>query len=398
MTDPKDRSTAIHTDPGTDNPVRVKYFSLFDLQHMAHPDNPKDHDIGAIITSIVRFGYVTPVILDSERTRIVAGHGRVEALAAMKRDGNYEVPERIRLANNDWLVPCVVGIQFSDDLEALGFLIADNRISELGGWNDADLTAALEKVYESQHGLDGTGYDEEDLNRIVDYLDNPIIQEPESDLVSIDLLKPHPLNYRTHPDDQIEQLTQSIEQHGFFRKVVAANDYTILAGHGLVQAALALNLPRVPVVKLPIEPDSPAALRILVGDNETTRLGEVDDRALTGLLKKIKDSDQYGLEGTGFDNMMLANLAMVTRPASEVRDIDTAAEWVGMPEYDADGTDGPKMIVRFRSEDDRRAFIDHAGLEGVISAQGKDKTMSVWWPKKEVFEASTLRFAANEPE
>jgi ParB-like chromosome segregation protein Spo0J len=45
-------------------------------------------------------------------------------------------------------------------------------------------------------------------------------------------LKPHPRNYRTHSDDQLKHLIQSIKEHGFYRNVVVIKDGTILAGHG----------------------------------------------------------------------------------------------------------------------------------------------------------------------
>lgn len=49
--------------------------------------NPKDHDLGELMTSIERFGFVDAVVLDERSGRLVAGHGRVEALQAMKKDG-----------------------------------------------------------------------------------------------------------------------------------------------------------------------------------------------------------------------------------------------------------------------------------------------------------------------
>lgn len=81
-------------------------------------------------------------------------------------------------------------------------------------------------------------------------------------------LKPHPQNYRIHPDDQITHLVQSIREHGFYRNVVIAQDNTILAGHGIVLACQSMNLPSIPVIRLAIAPDSVQALKVLAGDNE----------------------------------------------------------------------------------------------------------------------------------
>ena len=194
----------------------------------------------------------------------------------------------------------------------------------------------------------------------------------------VSALKPHPRNYRGHPEDQLAHLCESIKEHGLYRNVIAARDGTILAGHGVVAAAERLGLAAVPVVRLDLDPGEPRALKILTGDNEVSRLGEVDDRALSELLKQIKDTDDAGLLGTGWDDMMLANLVYVTRPAGEVRDFDDAAEWVGMPDY-AEGERNATLVVNFRSRSDREEFTRKLGL-AVDNSKGAKST---WWPPKE---------------
>jgi hypothetical protein len=71
-------------------------------------------------------------------------------------------------------------------------------------------------------------------------------------LVAVDDLKPHPRNYRIHPEDQLQHIIRSIQEH-FYRNVVAAREGTILAGHGVVIAARKLGLSKVPVVRLAID-------------------------------------------------------------------------------------------------------------------------------------------------
>jgi ParB family chromosome partitioning protein len=100
------------------------------------------------------------------------------------------------------------------------------------------------------------------------------IVNPEAAPVDIELLKPHPRNYRHHPPDQIEHLKASLREHGVYRNVVAARDWTILAGHGLVLAAKELGWKAISTAKLDIKPDSPRALKILAGDNEIAHLAE----------------------------------------------------------------------------------------------------------------------------
>ena len=199
--------------------------------------------------------------------------------------------------------------------------------------------------------------------------------------VEISKLKPHKKNYVAHPKDQVEHIAASIEQHGFYRNVVIAKDNTILAGHGVVEAAQSLKMKSVPVVKMDIDPDSAQALKILTGDNEISNLCEVNDRGLADLLKEVKDNDPIGLLGTGFDDRILANLVMVTRPASEIEDFDAAAEWVGMPEYDGE-TDGThKLTVNFTSQEERqKVIVEKCGIDK--AKEYKSGTASIWYPPK----------------
>jgi hypothetical protein len=205
--------------------------------------------------------------------------------------------------------------------------------------------------------------------------------------VPISELHPHPRNYNAHPDDQIEHIVESIQEHGLYRNIVVARDGTILAGHGVVQAAKGMGLEFVPVVRLDLDPDEPRALKVLTGDNEISHLGEKNDRLLSEILKEIKDSDTAGLLGTGYDERMLANLVFVTRPESEIQDFNEAAEWAnaGMPEYET--AEKPlKIAVNFRDEHDREEFAHLLGLN--LS----DKTRSTWWPPRENDDVSSVRF------
>jgi ParB-like chromosome segregation protein Spo0J len=69
--------------------------------------------------------------------------------------------------------------------------------------------------------------------------------------VALDDLKPHPRNYQQHPDDELAHIMESIKTHGFYRNVVIARDGTILAGHGVTQAARKLGYTHVPVIRTP---------------------------------------------------------------------------------------------------------------------------------------------------
>jgi hypothetical protein len=211
-------------------------------------------------------------------------------------------------------------------------------------------------------------------------------------LIAVDQLKEHPRNYRQHPDDQLEHIAKSIETHGFYRNVVAARDLTILAGHGVVRAAKKLGIAEVPTVRLDLDPMEPRALKLLAGDNEMGNLALVDDRALTEMLKGIMIDDADGLLGTGFDEMQLAALTMVTRTAAEIGDKNEAAEWLGLPEYKP-GDPPVTMAISFRNEEDRETFLKKMGIShnDVLHWKTK-KTISTWWPPLEDADRSSVRF------
>jgi hypothetical protein len=202
-------------------------------------------------------------------------------------------------------------------------------------------------------------------------------------LVAIGDLKEHPKNYRTHPEDQIEHLCKSITEHGMFRNVVIASDNTILAGHGIVKAAKKLGMNEVPVLKLNILPNDTKALKILTADNEISRMAEVDDRMLSELLKDVQGLDT--LLGTGFDEKMLANLIFVTRPASEIANLNEASEWVGMPDFER-APEPIKTIISFNNEADRSHVYTILGLPPPTK-----KTDSAWWPPKEREDLASIK-------
>lgn len=132
------------------------------------PRNPKEHDegaIGAIGASVGRFGYVEPAVIDERTGRLVAGHGRIKTLRGMKADGQSP-PDGVKVENGDWLIPVLRGVEFESDEDAEGYLLASNRTTELGGWDDADLTEMLGDLAAAD-ALEGVGWDAEDVDRML---------------------------------------------------------------------------------------------------------------------------------------------------------------------------------------------------------------------------------------
>lgn len=212
----------------------------------------------------------------------------------------------------------------------------------------------------------------------------------EREIVRLSDLKPHSRNYRKHPEAQLAHLAQSLREHGVYRNVVVAKDYTILAGHGVVQAAELVGIQELPVVRLEIGPLEPKALKLLAADNELSRFADTDDRALTELLREISQIDEAGLFGTGYDEAQLAALVMVTRPSSEIADRNAAAQWVGLPEFE--GADPSQVIglgLQFTSSEDRDKVVEALGLKGV---RHSPRVWTAWWPPRERDDSASVVF------
>lgn len=127
-----------------------------------HPDNPKEHDLGAIAASLARFGQVVPVLVQRSTGWIIAGNGRWEAVPMV---GELERTLGVG-PGDDWTHVAAVFVDF-DDLTAKAYAIADNRTHDLGGgYNDEKLAKLLSELSASG-SLVGVGYDQEDVDGLL---------------------------------------------------------------------------------------------------------------------------------------------------------------------------------------------------------------------------------------
>lgn len=119
---------------GKGETIRVEYYALDDVQRWDR--NPKTHDVGALSASVRRFGFTAPLLYDEGTGRMVAGHGRLETLQAMRQLGE-PAPGRVQVREDGaWLVPVLRGVSFASESEAEAYLVADNRLVEVGGWDE----------------------------------------------------------------------------------------------------------------------------------------------------------------------------------------------------------------------------------------------------------------------
>jgi hypothetical protein len=210
------------------------------------------------------------------------------------------------------------------------------------------------------------------------------------EVVAVADLKPHPRNYQKHPEDEIEHLRESLREYGMFRNIVVARDNTILAGHGVTQAAALEGVTEITVKRVDLDPSDPDAIKLVVLDNEIGHLAERDDRLLTELLRYVNEEASAGLLGTGFDEMMLANLLMVTRPTHEIADHAEAAAWVGMPEWTGEA---PRVELRlyFDTEEQCNELVEQLSVN-IARPSGSNGVMVAWWPPRGRDDARNVMF------
>ena len=164
----------------TTSEITVEYVNFKDIEKW--PRNPKDHDLHEIRKSFYRFGFIKPVLVDEGTGQLVAGHGRLDTLKILK-DGDKEAPKGVRILDDDtWLVPVLRGVKFDSPDEAEAFLIADNRLSEIGGWNSDLLSEMLGEVVDVDGALDGIGFDIADVMEMIGEPTRDEEKEPTLDL------------------------------------------------------------------------------------------------------------------------------------------------------------------------------------------------------------------------
>lgn len=125
--------------------LKIVYKKISDLT--PYENNPRLNDgaVDAVAKSIEEFGFKVPIVIDKDGV-IVAGHTRLKAAK--------------QLQINE--VPCIIADDLSDE-ELKAFRLADNKVSELAGWDFDKLDAELKNIDfdMSDFGFDFNTIDEE---------------------------------------------------------------------------------------------------------------------------------------------------------------------------------------------------------------------------------------------
>ena len=116
-----------------------------------HGANPRKGELRAIVESFRANGFWGSVIVDERNEQVLAGNHRVLAAREL---GWPEIP--------------VTYIRPESDEHALRILLADNRTSDLGTYDDEVLAGLLDHLASTDAGLEGTGYDDAALKELME--------------------------------------------------------------------------------------------------------------------------------------------------------------------------------------------------------------------------------------
>ena len=118
---------------------------------------------------------------------------------------------------------------------------------------------------------------------------------------AIEDLAPYANNARTHSKKQVRQIADSIRRFGFCNPVLIADDNTIIAGHGRVEAAKLIGMTEVPVRRLShLSKDEVRAY--ILADNKLAQNAGWDRELLAIEVQGLIDLD-FDVEGLGFSTV-----------------------------------------------------------------------------------------------
>jgi ParB-like chromosome segregation protein Spo0J len=144
-----------------------------------YPNNARTHSkkqIRQIATSIKKFGFCNPVLIDDTK-QIIAGHGRVEAA---------------KLLGIDAVPTCRLSHLSEADKRA--YVLADNKLAEEAGWDKKLLAIELQGLIDLDVEIELTGFELPEIDLILEDareateafsgLEDRVPQDPSSAVVT----------------------------------------------------------------------------------------------------------------------------------------------------------------------------------------------------------------------
>ena len=130
--------------------MEIVYKKIGELKPYENNPRKNDEAVDAVAASISEFGWKVPVVIDTDNV-IVAGHTR------------YKAAKKLGIED----IPCIVADDLSDE-QVKAYRLADNKVSELAGWDFTALAMELSEIPNIEMGR--FGFDEEFDDSVLDDL------------------------------------------------------------------------------------------------------------------------------------------------------------------------------------------------------------------------------------
>ncbi|MFC3118866.1 ParB/Srx family N-terminal domain-containing protein [Jhaorihella thermophila] len=134
-------------------PERIETWPLAKLQPYAK--NAKVHgsdQVAKIAASMAEFGWTVPCLV-GEDGELIAGHGRVLAATQLGLTG----------------APVIV-LGHLTEAQRRAYRLADNKLTELGDWNEAVLSAELQDLLAEDYDLSLVGFSDGELDKLLAFV------------------------------------------------------------------------------------------------------------------------------------------------------------------------------------------------------------------------------------
>ena len=138
----------------------------------------------------------------------------------------------------------------------------------------------------------------------------------------IDDLVPYDRNPRMHPETQIEQLANSIQQWGWTVPLLIDESNNVIAGHGRLEAAKRLDMREVPCI-IASGWSEEQRRAYVIADNKLSENSQWDDGAFFSELKELSDMD-FDLSLVGIEDFEPIDFIPDTQPSISYSDITSA--------------------------------------------------------------------------
>src|SRR5512144_3217587 len=131
-------------------PEQIEQWPVARLKpYQRNPRLHSDDQVAKVAASIASYGWTVPLLI-TEGGEVIAGHGR---LLAAQHLGLTEVP--------------VIRLSHLRAEQARAYRVADNQLVLAGEWNEELLAAELHELNAAGFDLDLTGFDHEELERLL---------------------------------------------------------------------------------------------------------------------------------------------------------------------------------------------------------------------------------------